>query len=65
MFYKKLNVRTKPVGKNFGDDLDDDVEKTNKPEFIDQRSTLCFQDESNQCIIEVPKIHCTIVELAK
>ena len=37
---KEINVRTEPVGKQFGDDLEDDVKKTNGSEIINQGSTF-------------------------
>jgi len=40
---KKVTVREKSIGKNFGDDLDDSVEEINRLKFIDQRSTFFFR----------------------
>jgi len=57
-------MRAKSVVKNLSDYLDDDIEEANRLEVIDQRHPL-FWNESNQCIIETPKIHVAVVELTK
>ena len=60
-----MNVRTEPVGKHFGDNLEDGVEKTNGLKIINQGSTFFFRNESNESIIEAPKIHGAIIKMAK
>jgi len=57
---KKVNVRAKPIGENFSDNLYNSVEEVNRPEFTDQRSTF-FRNESNQGITEAPENHNFIV----
>ena len=38
LIHKDLNVRVDSVCKDFGDDLDDDIEETNTPELINIES---------------------------
>ena len=57
LIYKEMDV----VGKNFCDDLDDNIEETNRPKFIDQRSSFFFQYEDNQGIFKAPMIHDFVV----
>jgi len=45
-------VRTKLVCEDFGDNLEDDIEETYRPEFFDHRRTFFLQNESNQYIVE-------------
>ena len=40
LVHKEVDVRTKPVSENFIDDLEYDIEETNRPELIDYKSTL-------------------------
>ena len=58
-------MKAKSIGKNFNDYLDDDIEEANRPEVINQGSTLFFRNERNQCIIKAPNIHIAIVDLSK
>ena len=46
MIYKAVDVRAKPVSNDFGDNLEDFIEETNRPEFINRRSPLFLQKQS-------------------
>ena len=35
LVHKEVNMRTKPICKDFSDNLEDGIEKTYDPEFID------------------------------
>ena len=58
-------MRAKPVSKDFGDDLEDCIEETNRSKFINHRSPLFLRNESIQSIVETTEIHDAIVELIK
>ena len=44
-------MKAKPVSKDFGDDIEDGIEKTNRSKLINHRSTVFLRDESNQSIV--------------
>ena len=58
-------MRMKPICEDFSNNLEDGIEKTYDPEFIDQRSILFLRNESNQCIIKISEIYSAIVELGE
>jgi len=60
---KEMNGRAKPMRKNFGNDLDYGIEETNRPKFVDYRSTFFLCNGGNQDIVKIPKIHNSIVKL--
>ena len=61
LVHKEMGVRTKPVCKNFGDDIKDDIEETNKAKLINHRSTLFLRNESYQSKIETLEVYNAIV----
>ena len=61
----EVDVRTKPISKNFKDDLEDDIENTNRSELIVHRNTLFLHNESNQSIVKTSKVHNANVELVE
>ena len=65
LVHKEMNVRTKLVRKDFGDDLDDSIEGTNSPKLTDHRNTFFLRNESNQSIDETLEVYIAIIELVK
>ena len=57
-------MRAKPVGKNLGDDLDDGFSRLIGRNSLTKKAPF-FRDESNQGLVKAPKIHASIVKLAK
>ena len=65
LIHKEVIVKAKPISKDFGDDFEDCIEKTNRSKLINYRGPLFLWNESNQSIIETTEIHGTIVELSE
>ena len=65
LVHKEVNVRTKPICKNFCNNFEDDTEETSMPELIDYKSIFFIRNESNKSIVETLEVHDAIVELGE
>ena len=63
--HKLMNMGTKSICKNLGNNLEDATEETNRPELIKKRSPLFLWNESHQSIVKTTEVHHAIVEMVE
>ena len=65
MVHKEVDVRTKSARKNFGDDLNDSIEETNRPNSLTIEALFFLRNKSNQSIVETSDVQDSIIEFGK
>jgi len=48
LVHKEVDVRTKPMCKNFGDEFENDIKETNRSELTDHRSTFFSRNDATK-----------------